>query len=31
VTGYDDLPRELNLATHFVDRNVERVAAIGPL
>ena len=32
---YDDLPRELNLATHFVDRNVEegrggRTALIGP-
>jgi len=35
VIGYDDLPRELNLATHFVDRNVEegrgdRTALIGP-
>ena len=32
---YEDLPRELNLATHFVDRNVEegggkRTALIGP-
>ena len=32
---YDDLPRELNLATHFVDRNVEegrggRTALVGP-
>ena len=35
MIGYDDLPRELNLATHFVDRNVEegrgdRTALIGP-
>jgi benzoate-CoA ligase family protein len=35
VITYEDLPRELNLATHFVDRNVEegrgdRTALIGP-
>jgi benzoate-CoA ligase family protein len=35
VIAYDDLPRELNLATSFVDRNVEegrgeRTALIGP-
>jgi benzoate-CoA ligase family protein len=35
VITYDDLPRELNLATHFVDRNVDegrggRTALIGP-
>jgi benzoate-CoA ligase family protein len=35
VITYDDLPRELNLATHFVDRNVGeggggRTALIGP-
>jgi benzoate-CoA ligase family protein len=35
VLTYDDLPRELNLATEFVDRNVEegrgeRTALIGP-
>jgi benzoate-CoA ligase family protein len=35
VMTYDDLPRELNLASYFVDRNVEegrggRTALIGP-
>ncbi len=35
MIAYDDLPRELNLATHFVDRNVEegrgdRTALVGP-
>ena len=35
ILSYDDIPRELNLATYFVDRNVEegrggRTALIGP-
>lgn len=35
MIGYADLPRELNLATHFVDRNVHegrgaRTALVGP-